>query len=78
MSMELQGSGWHVKLYSWIYRIRNINGCTPVCTFFQQYASCAKKRYHMHQKAPHNHFYTYGSTICKPTVIHMWYSLKAR
>ena len=32
--MELQGSGRYVKLYSVINATININGRTPVCTFF--------------------------------------------
>ena len=32
--MELQGSDRYVKLYLGINTTRNINVCTPVCTFF--------------------------------------------
>ena len=31
--MELQGSGWNVKLYPDINKTRNTNGRTPECKF---------------------------------------------
>ena len=34
-SVELQGSGWYVKLYSGINKTRNFNRCTPVCMFLK-------------------------------------------
>ena len=34
MRLELQGIGWHVKLYSGIKTTRYINSHTQVCTFF--------------------------------------------
>ena len=68
--MVLQVGGWYTGLSSEIHTTRNNNGCTPVCTIFQESVSYARTRFQMHHKIPCKHVYICGFTICKLVVIH--------
>ena len=74
----LQGSGQYVKLSSGNNKNRKINNCTPVCTFLQLSASCARMRCQKNCKLSRENVCKCGFTRQKFTFDHNWRSLQAR
>ena len=57
--MELQGSGWYVKLSLGMHNTRDIHGRTPVLIILQSSTSSAQTRRQTHLKVPRNRVYIY-------------------
>ena len=55
--MELQGSGWYVKLSSGIYRTVDIHGHSPSRKFLKQSTSSKLTLHKTHPKVPSEHIY---------------------
>ena len=66
--MKLQVSGWYVNLSLGINTTINTNGRTPVCTFLQYFASCARTRSQTYCKVPCENVYIFrnlsGGYVC--------------